>query len=452
MAHLTPSMTPRPAESSSGADTGASTLSLSKSTHPTSSHPIQKPVLTLPLPASSASATAPYYSLTPLSYYLLGLASVFHHNPSKPQYNGYTYPDSFSYQLNSQSQSQPHSQSASQIPATLQNQASTLLSSSLSQNKEAIPPQLAAQYSQYSQYSQNPILALSQTQLLQNLLQYLLQGQLQGLLQSQQLQSQQLLPLLQPQSSLLQGPSQTLLLSQLLSQSQLQPMQLQQILGQNSSTIPGQYGQQLPIVGQRMIFHGTQVPASSQSQPTTSEDLFVYFKDLAIFKGKNTRYKYHGKMFIHSKHTKSLKDSLDKPRSGFAQLLEMLDPKPYVCSFEGCEWSFARQSDLRRHTKSHKEPTFHCPYWRTDPTCHRNGGSFSRLDVLKRHLRLVHYVKDKQQIFPGSDPGWCRACQKMFQSSKHFIDHCVDCANQISPAEWRSTTSKNGDEPLEKTE
>lgn len=194
------------------------------------------------------------------------------------------------------------------------------------------------------------------------------------------------------------------------------------------------------------------MPISNQSQPQTSEDLFVYFKDLAIFRSKNSRNKYNGKMFIHSKHTKSLKENLDKPRAGYAQQPEMLDPKPYVCSFEGCEWSFARQSDLRRHTKSHKEPTFHCPYWRTDPTCHRNGGSFSRLDVLKRHLRLVHYVKDKQQVFPGSDPGWCRACQKMFQSSKYFIDHCVDCANEISPAEWRSTSSKNGDEPLEKTD
>lgn len=116
--------------------------------------------------------------------------------------------------------------------------------------------------------------------------------------------------------------------------------------------------------------------------------------------------------------------------------------KPFACEHDGCSWSFARQSDLRRHAKSHKEPAFHCPFWRLDPTCHRSGGGFSRLDVLKRHLRLVHYVKDKQQVYPGQDPGWCRACQKMFSSSKQFIDHAIECAELISPAEWRAKGEK----------
>ncbi|CUM66534.1 uncharacterized protein PRCAT00004202001 [Priceomyces carsonii] len=118
-----------------------------------------------------------------------------------------------------------------------------------------------------------------------------------------------------------------------------------------------------------------------------------------------------------------------------------IQSRPYVCSFPGCEWAFARQSDLRRHAKSHAEPMFHCPYWRNDPTCHRNGGAFNRLDVLKRHLRLVHYIQDKQQIIPGSkeDPGWCRACQRMFSNSKQFIDHCTECALLLSPAEWKAT-------------
>lgn len=178
------------------------------------------------------------------------------------------------------------------------------------------------------------------------------------------------------------------------------------------------------------------------------EDHFVYFKDLAVFKGRNaTGNKYKGKLFIRSKHFNA--DENSKAGSMSPKESDSGIAKPFVCNFDGCSWSFARQSDLRRHTKSHKEPAFHCPYWKLDPTCHRNGGSFTRLDVLKRHLRLVHYVKDRQQIFPGSDPGWCRSCQKMFQSSKSFIDHCSECADQISPAEWRAGTQKKDDLPKE---
>ena len=117
--------------------------------------------------------------------------------------------------------------------------------------------------------------------------------------------------------------------------------------------------------------------------------------------------------------------------------------RPFACEFPGCEWAFSRQSDLRRHSKSHVEPMFHCPYWRNDPTCHRNGGAFNRLDVLKRHLKLVHYVQDKLQLIRESreDPGWCRSCQRMFPNSKYFIDHCVDCAHLGTPVEWKQTDS-----------
>lgn len=173
---------------------------------------------------------------------------------------------------------------------------------------------------------------------------------------------------------------------------------------------------------------------------------FLYFKDLALFKGKlPADSKLQDKLFIHAKHFKLAKDN-SQPR----EKIEFNSPvsqgdqeKPFICTHPGCTWAFARQSDLHRHAKSHNKPMFHCPYWRSDPTCHRKGGSFSRLDILKRHLRLMHYVKDKQNDIQGVDPGWCRACQKMFTSSKDFIDHCVECANAITPAEWRTTnTSK----------
>lgn len=137
---------------------------------------------------------------------------------------------------------------------------------------------------------------------------------------------------------------------------------------------------------------------------------------------------------------KKTEDKISKSKFNSKFKTKSINDRPYSCSFPGCDWAFARQSDLRRHAKSHSEPSYHCPYWRNDPTCHRNGGAFNRLDVLKRHLKLVHYVQDKHQIVDGSkeDPGWCRACQRMFPNSKIFIDHCLECAQQLTPAEWKS--------------
>lgn len=120
------------------------------------------------------------------------------------------------------------------------------------------------------------------------------------------------------------------------------------------------------------------------------------------------------------------------------------DPeKPYKCEHEDCTWAFARPSDLRRHTKLHQKPKLECPYYKLDPTCHKNGGAFFRLDVLKRHLRLCHFVSDPDKALPGPDPGWCRVCQRNFRSCREFIDHCVDCAETRPPAVWRD----KGDEP-----
>lgn len=122
------------------------------------------------------------------------------------------------------------------------------------------------------------------------------------------------------------------------------------------------------------------------------------------------------------------------------KVLNDKSPRPFPCTFEGCPWSFARQSDQRRHLRSHQRPMFHCPYWRSDPTCHRNGGSFNRQDVLKRHLKLVHFVQFKQ-----SESGWCRVCQKMFPNPKHFVAHCEKCAEEAQPTEWRINNDKSSE-------
>ncbi|KAI5966751.1 uncharacterized protein KGF55_000160 [Candida pseudojiufengensis] len=168
--------------------------------------------------------------------------------------------------------------------------------------------------------------------------------------------------------------------------------------------------------------------------------------------------------FKTSKPKKSTTTTTNNPKTNSTTTTsenKKSDPlRPYACTIETCEWSFARQSDLTRHMKSHSPPQYPCPYWKNDPTCHKNNGSFNRLDVLKRHLKLVHYVKDKNPIITTEEsssdkktktsknsntttiknvdePGWCRSCQKMFPNAKAFIEHCFECAENTQPAEWR---------------
>lgn len=238
----------------------------------------------------------------------------------------------------------------------------------------------------------------------------------------QQVQQLSLYQYQQPQASYQQLPSQI-----------AAPLPSTAPLSRSGSAVP-------PILG---------TPATTTSnghnESSQQDESFVYFKDPVYRSKSQQKHKYNPKSVTPSKQSKGPRKVKKEGDSRDAS-------KPYVCTYQDCEWSFARQSDLRRHEKSHLEPMFHCPYWRTDPTCHRNGGSFNRLDVLKRHLRLVHYVKDKEHMYPGSDPGWCRSCQKMFQTSKHFVEHCMDCAGLISVADWRLEKSGSKEESLEKDE
>ncbi len=117
--------------------------------------------------------------------------------------------------------------------------------------------------------------------------------------------------------------------------------------------------------------------------------------------------------------------------------------RPYSCTVTACKWSFARRSDLKRHLRSHKEPGFKCPFYKNDPTCHRNGGAFNRSDVLNRHLKLVHFIPihascrsrsrrkptQKRQLERLEDGGWCRVCQLFCHSANQFVDHCQQCAD-----------------------
>lgn len=145
-------------------------------------------------------------------------------------------------------------------------------------------------------------------------------------------------------------------------------------------------------------------------------------------------------------------------------------PKKYKCAH--CTWSFMRASDLRRHFKSHKNPQYHCPFWNVKyATCpHKKFGSFNRLDVLKRHLKLVHYRyefpqkekkknviknKDGEEIkteevskdlaendTEEKDSGFCLSCETYFTKVKDFIKHVSGCAGNTPMEKWKYR--KNG--------
>lgn len=169
----------------------------------------------------------------------------------------------------------------------------------------------------------------------------------------------------------------------------------------------------------------TVTSAQNTSQPMTVDSISLISVPGT---GSNTN--------LNSGFSQNGESSTDSSSLAKKHQLQADSPRPFACTYPGCQWAFARVSDQRRHLKSHQKPTFHCPFWQIDPTCHRNGGSFNRLDVLKRHLKLVHYVQFKQ-----SDSGWCRTCEKMFNSPKHFVEHCEACAVSARPTGGTSSSS-----------
>ena len=58
--------------------------------------------------------------------------------------------------------------------------------------------------------------------------------------------------------------------------------------------------------------------------------------------------------------------------------------RPFRCTWEGCEWRFARSDELRRHFRKH---TGYKPF--TCCTCNR---VFSRSDHLTLHVKRHHRV------------------------------------------------------------
>ncbi|TGZ32166.1 Krueppel-like factor 7, partial [Temnothorax longispinosus] len=69
--------------------------------------------------------------------------------------------------------------------------------------------------------------------------------------------------------------------------------------------------------------------------------------------------------------------------------------KPYKCSWEGCEWRFARSDELTRHYRKHTgAKPFKCRH------CDR---CFSRSDHLALHMKR-HFGRQRRFAVPGANP------------------------------------------------
>ncbi|TVY35736.1 Transcriptional regulator [Lachnellula subtilissima] len=132
-----------------------------------------------------------------------------------------------------------------------------------------------------------------------------------------------------------------------------------------------------------------------------------------------------------------------------AHMVTHQNERPEKCPIESCEYhtkGFARKYDKNRHTLSHYRGVVVCPFCTGVDTPTEK--TFSRADVLKRHLTSVHRV---DQTPPNmwksvdSDPvemgrkegrkGKCSICKKEYSGPQAFYEHLNDCVLAvIAPA------------------
>jgi hypothetical protein len=64
----------------------------------------------------------------------------------------------------------------------------------------------------------------------------------------------------------------------------------------------------------------------------------------------------------------------------------------HVCPVSGCPWNFNLAKDLRRHLAQHnpQAPRYQCPVSNCRTRRHRLGNTFSRPDLLTRHMERFH--------------------------------------------------------------
>jgi hypothetical protein len=121
------------------------------------------------------------------------------------------------------------------------------------------------------------------------------------------------------------------------------------------------------------------------------------------------------------------------------QLLTRQYEKPEKCPISTCEYhtkGFARIYDKNRHILSHYKGIIVCPFCPGMGTPKEK--TFSRADVLKRHLSSFHNVEQAPPIMrmgsksgtvsvPSGKKGKCSICSKEYQGAQVFYDHLNDC-------------------------
>ncbi|TVY80780.1 hypothetical protein LSUE1_G005700 [Lachnellula suecica] len=118
--------------------------------------------------------------------------------------------------------------------------------------------------------------------------------------------------------------------------------------------------------------------------------------------------------------------------------------KPEKCPIATCEYhtkGFARKYDMIRHTLTHYEGTIVCPFCRGVGTPAEK--SFSRADVMKRHLMSSHGVEHMPVVpwniaaravrravpfeSPSGESGKCSICKRVNFEAQKFYEHLDDC-------------------------
>jgi len=64
----------------------------------------------------------------------------------------------------------------------------------------------------------------------------------------------------------------------------------------------------------------------------------------------------------------------------------------HACQHAGCRWSYQLHKDLVRHSRTHDPDalTFTCPVQQCSSSSHQSRNTFSRLDLLRRHVQEFH--------------------------------------------------------------
>ena len=139
----------------------------------------------------------------------------------------------------------------------------------------------------------------------------------------------------------------------------------------------------------------------------------------------HTKY-IHGPKEFFCEHCSSGFKTRPKLKQHHLQVHTEAQDRPFKCSFDGCDWTFATGTKLRSHECSHTGDKPH--------KCDVCEAAFPRKDSLKKHM-MTH---------TGEKPYLCSVCGKGFIQSCNRDAHSVKCHNPLKVSELSTTDSKTG--------